>query len=164
MKVDISIYPKFTGYLFLSSSLDYSVQIDPIAASSLLKMLSTKGHFRCWVLSILAASTYQGLLSTTDFGQLVSKVFLLPLLVYFVYMIFAGPRTDCQGWPHTLSQLAATGCLSTCLGAIADDYTSNGERNYFGEYTRFIVHTTLAFSAINTLEVIRQDVSSKNIY
>lgn len=118
-------------------------------------MLSAAHHAWCWGLSAIAAIIYDGLLFLLRCSQDVFRALLYPLIAYATFVIVTGPRPRHHQWP--LYYFVATELLMLCLGVVADDYATN--RNYLGGYTRGVIHAMLAFSAIATLEAVRQNVT-----
>lgn len=121
-------------------------------------MLSASYHICYWILSIAAAAVYQGMAVGLGYGEDIFRKSLLPLMVFALYIIWSGPRHHSTSW-HAY-QKAATGCLMVCLGAVTEFvYIPGGSAKPLKE----IVHVLLAFSAIGTLESIRQNVSRHSV-
>lgn len=119
-------------------------------------MLSAKYHTCYWILSITAATVYHGMVTGLGYREDYFRKALIPLMAFALYIIGNDPRVRSRLWWHGY-QKAATACLMVCLGAVAEFvYIPGGSAKPLKE----IVHVLLAFSAVGTLESIRQNVST----
>jgi len=116
-------------------------------------MLSASHHIAYWAISATAAATYQFLVSRTEIPESVFRHSFKLLAGYMFYILWRGPRQrSCPPWIHHL----LTGCTILSLGAATDFVQLVPDVD--ASRIQFPVHILLAFTALGTLESVRQNV------
>lgn len=116
-------------------------------------MLSAKYHLAYWAAALSAAAMHVFLLPVPGI-ILAQQLFLLPLAVYLLYTAkdwsFREKPTDWQLYTHQ----AAVAHFLDALGSVVGYYKVQGG----GPTPTFLLHVLLAFTAVGTLESLRQNV------